>query len=109
MEKFEVGEIIVVLFPFSDLKDQKVRPALVLANAEFNNIILCQITSKPYASKSALKLSKTDFDQGSLPRVSYIRPDKLFTAESSLIQKKIGKLITRKKKSVLTIMQKMFK
>ncbi len=35
-----VGSVVLVTFPFSDLKGQKVRPALVLANVEFDNLIL---------------------------------------------------------------------
>lgn len=108
MERFEVGDIVLVLFPFSDLRGQKLRPALVLAEAEFNNVILCQITSKPYSSKTAIKLTASEFTEGNLPITSYIRPDKLFTAESSIIQKVAGKLNKKKKRSVLTVMRKIF-
>src|SRR5579864_6756143 len=92
MEKFKVGDVVLVSFPFSNLKGKKIRPALVLAGAEFDNLILCQITSSPYASKSAIKLESTDFEEGKLPVVSYIRPDKLFTADTSIIEKTTGKL-----------------
>lgn len=108
MGKFAVGDVVLVWFPFSDLKGQKLRPALVLAEAEFNNVILCQITSKLYASQTAVQLAQTDFARGSLPIVSYIRPDKLFTAESSIVQKVAGKLTGKKKRSILAIMRKMF-
>lgn len=108
MERFTVGDIVLVLFPFSDLKGQKLRPALVLAQAEFNNVILCQITSKLYSSKIAMRLTADEFAQGGLPIISYIRPDKLFTSESSIIQKVAGKLNKEKKRTVLTKMRKMF-
>lgn len=108
MERFIVGDIVLVLFPFSDLKGQKLRPALVLAQAEFDNVILCQITSKSYSSKTAIKLTAAEFAEGGLPITSYIRPDKLFTAEISIIQKVAGKLNKKKKRIVLTAMRKMF-
>ena len=92
MEKFAVGSVVLVSFPFSNLKGKKIRPALVLAKAEFDNLILCQITSKPYASKSAIRIESTDFINGELPVVSYIRPDKLFTADAFIIEKTAGKL-----------------
>jgi mRNA interferase MazF len=92
MEKFAVGSVILVSFPFSNLKGKKIRPALVLARAEFDDLILCQITSKPYASKSAIRIESTDFIEGKLPVVSYIRPDKLFTADASITEKTAGKL-----------------
>lgn len=108
MERFIVGDIVLVLFPFSNLRGQKLRPALVLARAEFNNVILCQITSKPYSSKTAIKLIVSEFAEGNLPITSYIRPDKLFTAESSIIQKVAGKLNQKKKRFILAVMRKMF-
>ncbi len=108
MEKFEVGDVVLVLFPFSNLKGQKIRPALVLAKAEFGNLILCQITSRPYSSKTAIKLTLSEFVTGGLPIASYIRPDKLFTADTSIIKKVAGKLTKRKRRSILFVLQKMF-
>jgi mRNA interferase MazF len=35
--------------------------------------------SKPYADSSAFELTQTAFEQGSLQRISYARPSKLFT------------------------------
>ena len=108
MEKFEIGDVVLVLFPFSNLKWQKFRPALVLAHSEFNNVILCQITSKPYSSKTAIKLESSEFEKGNLPITSYIRPDKLFTAESSIIEKLSGKINKKKRTQVLRAVQKLF-
>lgn len=92
MEEFTVGSVVLVAFPFSNLRGKKIRPALVLAKVEFDNLILCQITSKPYSSKSAIKIESTDFVNGNLPVVSYVRPDKLFTADSTIIERVAGKL-----------------
>ena len=92
---------VVVSFPFSDLSGQKLRPALVLSQAEFDNIILCQITSKPYTSKRAVKITGSDFSTGSLPIESYVRPDKLFTAESTIVQRVAGKLSREPLHSIL--------
>lgn len=108
MEKFTVGSIVLVSFPFSNLKGKKVRPALVLARAEFDNLILCQITSKTYASKSAIKLEPADFKEGKLPVVSFIRPDKLFTADTTIIEKATGKLTEKVINSVLQNVRSLF-
>jgi mRNA interferase MazF len=48
MGELSVADIVFVSFPFSDLSHAKLRPALVLANAQRNDWILCQITSKSY-------------------------------------------------------------
>lgn len=92
MGKFIAGDIVVVSFPFSDLSGHKLRPALILAQAEFGNLILCQITSKAYTSKNVIKIDSTAFAHGGLPITSYIRPDKIFTAEPIIIERIAGKL-----------------
>ena len=108
MGKFTVGSVVLVTFPFSNLKGQKLRPALVLANVEFNNLILCQITSKPYTSKISIILKPTDFATGGLPVVSYVRPDKLFTADSAIIKKTVGQLTPATKDTVLKNVSALF-
>lgn len=92
MGKFVVGDIIVTTFPFSDLSSAKRRPALVLAEVEFGDLILCQITSRPYSSKEAISITEGDFQTGGLPVASYVRPDKLFTTDSTIIEQTVGTL-----------------
>jgi mRNA interferase MazF len=101
MEKFAVATVVLVTFPFSNLKGQKLRPALVLAQVEFANLILCQITSRPYSSKTAIQIEKSDFAKGSLPVISYIRPDKLFTADKAIIKESVGELNPKIKSKIL--------
>ncbi|MGI8419621.1 MAG: type II toxin-antitoxin system PemK/MazF family toxin [Candidatus Levyibacteriota bacterium] len=108
MEKFTVGSIVLVTFPFSNLKGTKIRPALVLAHVEFDNLILCQITSKPYSSKTAIRITSSDFSEGSLPLVSYVRPDKLFTADSTIIKNTAGKLSVKVESKILQSVRRLF-
>lgn len=92
MEAISVGDVVFVRFPFSDLSASKKRPALVLACLDRNDLILCQITSKAYADLHAIKVKEEDFQQGALIKVSYVRPSKLFTANESILAKKVGTL-----------------
>ena len=103
-----VGSVILVTFPFSNLKGQKVRPALVLANVEFGNLILCQITSKPYTRKIAICIKDKDFSKGSLPVTSYARPDKLFTADVTIVKGIVGELSPVVKNKVLKNVRELF-
>jgi mRNA interferase MazF len=92
MGKFIKGDIVVVPFPFSDLSSSKRRPALVLSELKGNDIILCQITSKNIYDDMAVKICVSDIENGSLNDTSNIRPNKLFTADESIILYKIGNL-----------------
>jgi mRNA interferase MazF len=90
MEKFVKGNVVVIPFPFSDLSASKRSPALVLANLADNDILLCQITSQYKETKHVVSLKTTDFAIGTLPVNSYIRPERIFTANKSIILKTVG-------------------
>lgn len=92
MGAFIKGDIVVVPFPFSDLTNHKKRPALVLATMTGDDVILCQITSKTVADAYALPLSDADLAQGALQQESNIRPNRLFTADSRIILRRVGVL-----------------
>lgn len=92
MERFVKGDVVVIPFPFSDLSGAKKRPALVLASLKGDDIILCQITSQNVKDSYALTLDNSGFNSGSLNKPSNIRPNRLFTAEKSIIIRKIGRV-----------------
>jgi len=46
MGKFVKGDIVVLSYPFSDFSGVKRRPALVIADLNGDDVILCQITSQ---------------------------------------------------------------
>ncbi|MEX2300074.1 MAG: type II toxin-antitoxin system PemK/MazF family toxin [Bryobacterales bacterium] len=86
------GAVVLVRFPFSDLSQTKLRPALVLADSGRGDWILCQITSKPYGDSGAVLLERASFQTGSLRLTSYARPGKLFTANQDLIFGSVAQL-----------------
>ena len=90
MEDFVKGDVVVLPFPFSDLSGAKRRPALVLATLQGSDILLCQITSQYSEKRQAIELAANDFASGSLPVASYIRPTRIFAADSEIIIRKAG-------------------
>ena len=86
------GGIVLVPFPFSDLSQAKLRPAIVRADAGRGDWILCQVTSNPYDDPRAVHLTPSSFGSGSLRADSYARPGKLFTASADLMVAQVAAL-----------------
>ena len=96
MGKFVKGDIVVLSFPFSDLSGTKRRPALVLADLSGEDVILCQITSQSKTDNYSIKLEAKDFLNGKLLVESVVRPNKIFTADESIIIYKVCKVSDEK-------------
>lgn len=101
MVTFTAGAVVLVRFPFSDLSQTKLRPAVVLADAGRGDWILCQITSKPYGDVRAIRLEDTSFSAGSLRVLSFARPAKLFTANRDLMVSEVATLKSQSLKQVV--------
>ena len=84
MERLVKGEVVVIPFPFSDLSSAKKRPALVISVLKGNDVIMIQITSQARRDEYAIELREKDFAKGKLSVDSYVRPNRLFTADKSI-------------------------
>ena len=89
---FRPGEVVLVRFPFSDLSQTKLRPAVILADAGRGDWILSQVTSNPHIGTPFISLTDTSFATSSLRLASYVLPGKLFTAHRGLIVEHLGTL-----------------
>ena len=90
MAAFGRASVVLVEFPFSDLSKTKLRPAVVLAQANRQDWFLCQITSNAGIDDMAIEIKDTDFVAGSLRQKSFARPDKIFTGHEILISRRVG-------------------
>ena len=84
------GDVVVVPFPYSDLSGAKSRPALVIADMQVDDFLLCQITSQNTRDPNAIPLTSANFSSGKLPVASFIRPLRLFTCDRSIVSRKTG-------------------
>lgn len=90
---YEQREVVLILFPYSGLTGSKQRPALIISNKNLNKTedrICCLITSQP--SKEGIKITHQDFQEGSLPFESYVKPHRLFTIHYKIIKKSLCRL-----------------
>jgi mRNA interferase MazF len=79
------------------LSDLKKRLALVVADLMGDDVILCQITTAIMIDSYSTSLTNDDFEKGSLPaNESFIRTNKIFTADISLILYKRRSLKSKK-------------
>lgn len=89
MTKYNVGDVVSVEFPFSDLQGQKRRPGLVLAS-DASDVLLARLTTHPPRETSDVLLKH--WAAVGLPRASTVRLTKLVTVDARLIHHKIGHL-----------------
>jgi len=87
MKRFD---IVLVGFPFSDLSQTKLRPAVVVATPGGSNIVLCQITTK----KRSINVHEVHLPrahcEGDIRFDSNVYVDMIFTLHQKLIRKKLG-------------------
>ncbi len=100
---YEQREIVLILFPYSDLSGAKQRPALIISNNKMNKTedrICCLVTTnKP---QNSILIEKDSFEEGRLPFKSWIKPHRLFTIHKKIIRKKLCTINKKLYNKVLT-------
>jgi mRNA interferase MazF len=96
MGLFTVGDMVVVPFPYTDLSNSKMRPALIITEIDNNDYILLQITSQRYDDRFSIAINKGDLSEGYLKFDSFVKFSKIFTGNDEIISKSIGKLNEKK-------------
>ncbi len=89
---YQPSDVLLIPFPFTDLSATKKRPVLVLTSVNsYGGFIGLQITSKQGYQES-VQIGKHDFAVGTLPIISFIRTDKIFTLNRSIVFYRVGKI-----------------
>ncbi|SRR5260370_32991942 len=109
MAAFGRASVVLVDFPFSDLSQTKLRPAVVLAQANRQDWFLCQITSNAGIDERAIEIRTPDFVAGSLRQTSFARPNKIFTGHESLINRRVGILSEKATGEIVEAVVKLLK
>lgn len=108
------GDIVLAQFPFTDLSQTKLRPALVLyGNVPLNEITLCFISSQNINDVSsqelAILISDEEFTQTGLRVSSKVRVTRIVTLQRQLILRHLGKLGNQQMIKLNKIMKEVFK
>jgi len=88
---YKRGDIVTVPFPFADESRSKRRPALIISNNKVNqtgDFLMMQITSKKRNDDLTLAIETENFSEKPLPLKSYLRCQKIFLLNETLILSK---------------------
>ncbi len=82
------GDVILIIFPFTDLSGKKLRPAMVLAETQ-DDVTVIFITTKLKWKEDTDVLIIPEYDNG-LKMESLLRVSKIATLDKSLVQGRLG-------------------
>ena len=89
-------DILLVRFPFTDFREFKQRPVLVLSNDTFNkktqDLVVCAITSQLKRKHYSVRITNKDLEDGKLLKDSLIKLAHIATINKSIVIKKIGRI-----------------
>ncbi len=88
MTSYSVGDVVLLLFPFSDGRGAKRRPALMLVDVGDDDIVVARITSQDWHTVYDVPLQA--WQSAGLRLPSVMRAHKLATLDKSLVEKRIG-------------------
>ena len=90
-DTLEVGDVVLVTFPFSDGKTGKRRPALVMSQRDdYGDLLLLAITSNP-GTPDGVSIGNADLASGTLPAQSWVKPLKLSSVHTSRVERVLAK------------------
>lgn len=84
------GDIVLLCFPFTDLKGKKMRPALVLVVSDLDVIVAFITTQVKWQNPYDILLEPND--SNGLKKTSLLRLPKITTIDKDLILGKLGEL-----------------
>ena len=84
------GDIVLVPFPFTNLSDAKIRPCLVLAEAEYDVTVSFITTQTGWGDQASVAIKSSD--SNGLKKDSLIRLNKLAILDKELIIGILGAL-----------------
>ncbi|MCU0549092.1 MAG: type II toxin-antitoxin system PemK/MazF family toxin [Leptolyngbya sp. Prado105] len=99
------GDIILVNFPFTDLSQTKLRPALVLwISPNGEDLVVCAITSQNLSTLQPedflIEPSDAEFAQTGLRVASKIRLTRIATLQKSFSVRRLGNLGAEQRKNL---------
>lgn len=107
------GSIVLVDFSYSNLKETKYRPALVISSSKYNetaiDVVVLRVTSRKRSSVWESEIIKDDLAEGTIDiEPSYVRVDSIYAVEKEIIRKIVAQLKEEKIKEIKTQLLELF-
>ncbi|MGH2552953.1 MAG: type II toxin-antitoxin system PemK/MazF family toxin [Chitinophagaceae bacterium] len=90
----KTGDIVLIPFPFSELTQVKLRPAVVITETKdsYKDLVLSAISSQVPATLSTSEIILKPDSLNGLRTISVIKVDRIFTLKIEKIVARIGRL-----------------
>ncbi len=106
METYNVGDILLLKFPFSSEQETKRRPALVVLDVGDDDVLVARIPTRD--SKFKFDVVLMQWKQAGLKAPSVVRLHKLATLEKSLVDRKLGHLPAEDWNAIRQVLKDLF-
>ena len=106
-----VGDIVIVRFPYTDMRGATRRPGLIVGDVNYQSQvdwIVCRITTESNPGSGQITLSNTDLANGRLSENSWVRPDRLMTMNRGIFGNTIARLTDAKLAEILAAVRALF-
>jgi len=90
MQNYSKSKVVLVKYPFTDLVNFKVRPAIIISKGVYNDIFIVPLTSKTLFLRES-EFILNDWKKAGLNIVTAVKRG-IYTIDSKLILKEIGYL-----------------
>jgi mRNA interferase MazF len=104
--RYRSGDVVLVAFPLSDMSGAIRRPGLVLFDSGDEDVVLARITTQARRDRTDVRLA--NWKAAGLIAPSVVRLSKIATIKKSLIDRHLGSLSSKDKKTVQIVWSRMF-
>lgn len=106
MTTYNLGDIVLVGFPHTDLQGFSKRPAMVLYDSGDQDVLIARITTQEYSTEADYKILR--WKDCNLLAESYIRLGKQATIEKQYIIRRLGILDAQETVIIKSVLRKIF-
>jgi len=104
MTTYKLGDVVLLIFPHTDLAAISKRPAVVIYDSGDQDVLVARVTAQEYASEADYKL--VEWRKCGLLAESYVRLGKQTTVGKHLVVRQLGRLETQDKENLKTTLKK---